>query len=94
MAVTMSYSKDGRVVGAPAREKLKTSDLPLASATRSTIDGLQRTFKKKGGYDSLRQQVWQELKRSVSIPCCLVMVDLTHSLGIRSKLHERTVANC
>ncbi|KAH8599699.1 complex proteins associated with Set1p component shg1-domain-containing protein [Bisporella sp. PMI_857] len=64
MAATMSYSKDSKVIGAPARKKLKTSDLPLASATRSAIDGLQRTYKKKGGYDSLRQQVWQELERS------------------------------
>ena len=62
----MAYSKESRAPGAPVRKKLKTSDLPLASATRNAIEGLTHTYKKKGGYDSLRQQVWQELERSVS----------------------------
>lgn len=61
----MAYLKDSRAPGAPVRKKLKTSDLPLASATRNAIEGLTHTYKKKGGYDSLRQQVWQELERSV-----------------------------
>ena len=69
MAAAMAYGKDaatGAVSGQPARKKLKTSDLPLASATRAAIEGLAHTFKKKGGYDSLRKQVWEDLEGSVS----------------------------
>ncbi len=51
----------------PARKKLKTSDLPLSSATRSAIEGLAHTFKKKGGYDVLRKQVWEKFADSVSL---------------------------
>jgi hypothetical protein len=65
MAAAMSYTKDSKANGGPARKKLKTSDLPLASATRAAIEGLAHTFKKKGGYDSLRKQVWDDLEGSV-----------------------------
>lgn len=70
MATAMAYGKDSAngaaPAGPPARKKLKTSDLPLASATRAAIEGLAHTFKKKGGYDSLRKQVWEDLEGSVS----------------------------
>jgi hypothetical protein len=70
MATAMAYGKDAAngaaPAGPPARKKLKTSDLPLASATRAAIEGLAHTFKKKGGYDSLRKQVWEDLESSVS----------------------------
>ncbi len=72
MATTMAYNKDTTAVngdtkeGPPVRKRLKTSDLPLASATRAAIEGLAHTFKKKGGYDSLRKQVWEDLEKSVS----------------------------
>jgi hypothetical protein len=70
MATTMAYTKDSAANrdGQPVRKKLKTSDLPLASATRAAIEGLAYTFKKKGGYDSLRKQVWEDLEKSVSSP--------------------------
>lgn len=72
MATATAYGKDGSngaaaPAGPPARKKLKTSDLPLASATRAAIEGLAHTFKKKGGYDSLRKQVWEDLEGSVSL---------------------------
>ncbi|KAJ4401895.1 hypothetical protein N0V85_005415 [Neurospora sp. IMI 360204] len=38
----------------------KASDLPLTSATRSAIEGLAHSFKKKGGYDAIRKQVWEK----------------------------------
>lgn len=66
MATAMAYSKDPKGDNGPVRKKLKTSDLPLASATRAAIEGLAYTFKKKGGYDSLRKQVWEDLEQSVS----------------------------
>lgn len=48
--------------------KLKASDLPLPSATRSAIEGLAHSFKKKGGYDAIRKQVWEKFEQSVSPP--------------------------
>lgn len=46
--------------------KFKASDLPLTSATRSAIEGLAHSFKKKGGYDAIRKQVWEKFEQSVS----------------------------
>lgn len=63
----MAYSKDSQTSAVPVRKKLKTSDLPLASATRAAIEGLAHTFKKKGGYDSLRKQLWGDLEKSVGV---------------------------
>jgi hypothetical protein len=51
---------------APAARKFKASDLPLPSATRSAIEGLAHSFKKKGGFDAIRKQVWEKFEASVS----------------------------
>lgn len=69
MATAMAYGKDAAngTAAPPARKKLKTTDLPLASATRAAIEGLAHTYKKKGGYDSLRKKVWDDLEASVRI---------------------------
>ena len=48
--------------------KFKASDLPLASAVRSAIEGLAHTFKKKGGYDAIRKQAWDKFEASVCSP--------------------------
>ncbi|CZS94512.1 uncharacterized protein RCO7_10061 [Rhynchosporium graminicola] len=66
MATTMAYCKDSAASSSsgPVRKKLKTSDIPLSSATRLSIDELAHKFKKKGGYDSLRKQVWEDLERT------------------------------
>lgn len=61
----MSFTREPELAIEPVRKKLKTSDLPLSSATRSAIDGLAHTFKKKGGYDALRKQVWEKFADSV-----------------------------
>ncbi len=45
--------------------KYKASDLPLPSATRAAIDTLVQGFKKKGGYDAIRKQVWDLFEASV-----------------------------
>lgn len=50
---------------APPRRKFKASDLPLPSATRSAIERLAHNFKKKGGYDAIRKQVWEKFEASV-----------------------------
>ncbi|KAF3064685.1 arginine rich protein [Daldinia childiae] len=44
--------------------KFKASDLPLPSATRSAIEGLAHSFKKKGGYDAIRKQIWEKFEQS------------------------------
>jgi len=51
----------------PPRKKFKTSDLPLPTATRSAIDGLVHTFKKKGEFDKLRKHLWGKFAESVRI---------------------------
>ena len=48
------------------RKKFKTSDLPLNSTQRSTIDSLLHTIKKKGEYDALRKTIWSEYAETVS----------------------------
>ncbi|KAH0547586.1 hypothetical protein FGG08_000311 [Glutinoglossum americanum] len=48
----------------PPRKKFKTSDLPLPAATRSAIDGLVHTFKKKGEFDKLRKHLWGKFTES------------------------------
>jgi hypothetical protein len=53
---------------APVVRKFKASDLPLPSATHSTIKNLTNAFKKKGGYggyDAIRKQVWERFVASV-----------------------------
>ncbi|KAH6724304.1 complex proteins associated with Set1p component shg1-domain-containing protein [Leptodontidium sp. MPI-SDFR-AT-0119] len=66
MATMMGYSNDAAAESStgPVRKKLKTSDIPLSSATRLSIDELAHKFKKKGGYDSLRKHVWEDLGRT------------------------------
>jgi len=66
MATATAYSKESNTGTGPVRKKLKTSDLPLASVTRAAIETLAHTFKKKGGYDSLRGGAWKDLENSVS----------------------------
>ena len=51
------------------RKRFKTSELPLSSAQRSSIDTLLHTFKKKGEFDALRKEVWAGFNDSVSPYC-------------------------
>lgn len=48
-------------------KRFKTTELPLNSTQRSTIDGLLHTIKKKGEYDALRKKVWSQYAVSVSV---------------------------
>ncbi|CAJ2507765.1 Uu.00g089510.m01.CDS01 [Anthostomella pinea] len=47
-----------------APRKFKASELPLSKATRSSVEGLAHSFKKKGGYDASRKQVWEKFEQS------------------------------
>lgn len=49
----------------PKPRKFKASELPLPSSTRSAIEDLAHSFKKKGGYDETRKNVWETFESSV-----------------------------
>jgi hypothetical protein len=55
-------------VAAIAPRKFKASELPLPSATRAAIESLAHAFKKEGGYDAIRKQVWDKFEASVRLP--------------------------
>ncbi|OQE47411.1 hypothetical protein PENCOP_c001G00093 [Penicillium coprophilum] len=42
------------------RKKFKPDDLPLSAAQHAVIDKLLHSFKKKGGFDSVRKQIWAD----------------------------------
>jgi hypothetical protein len=67
--MSSATEQSGLAVSAPAlvpvARKFKASELPLTSATRSAIEGLAHTFKKKGGYDAIRKEVWEKFAASV-----------------------------
>ncbi|KAJ5682343.1 hypothetical protein N7462_005508, partial [Penicillium macrosclerotiorum] len=42
------------------RKKFKAEDLPLSAAQHAAIDKLLHSFKKKGGFDSIRKQIWAD----------------------------------
>jgi COMPASS (Complex proteins associated with Set1p) component shg1 len=46
------------------RPRFKLSELPVAREKRVAIDNLNYTFKKKGGFDSLRKKIWAEFTSS------------------------------
>ncbi len=62
VAMTDATSKPAVILN--PRKKIKTSELPLSSATRTAIEQLSHRFKKKGGYDAIRKQVWVQLEGS------------------------------
>lgn len=47
------------------RKKFKTDDLPLTTAQHAVIDKLLHSFKKKGGFDSVRKQIWADFNDGV-----------------------------
>lgn len=78
--IMIMASTDARIDMPPLREQIfvprkrfKTTELPLNSTQRSTIDSLLHTIKKKGEYDALRKKVWSQYAESVSVkPECLL----------------------
>lgn len=56
---------NGQII-VPKPRKFKASELPLPSSTRSAIEDLAHSFKKKGGYDETRKNVWETFESSVS----------------------------
>ncbi|CAL5871126.1 uncharacterized protein PFLUO_LOCUS5372 [Penicillium psychrofluorescens] len=48
------------------RKKFKADDLPLSGAQHAAIDKLLHSFKKKGGFDSVRKKIWAEFNEGDS----------------------------
>ncbi|KAJ6116713.1 hypothetical protein N7512_006438 [Penicillium capsulatum] len=44
--------------------KFRAEDLPITAAQQTVIDKLLHSFKKKGGFDSTRKQIWAEFNSS------------------------------
>ncbi|KAF3021025.1 hypothetical protein E8E14_011660 [Neopestalotiopsis sp. 37M] len=61
---TATPTESTTVAPAPVVRKFKASDLPLTTATRTAIEGLAHSFKKQGGYDAIRKQVWEKFEAS------------------------------
>jgi hypothetical protein len=47
------------------QKKFKADDLPLSAAQHAVIDKLLHSFKKKGGFDSVRKQIWADFNDGV-----------------------------
>lgn len=47
------------------RKKFKAEDLPLSAAQHAAIDKLLHSFRKKGGFDSIRKEIWAEFNDGV-----------------------------
>lgn len=79
-ATAMPVVEESRGDVAPVLKPLsfKASELPLSSAVRSAIETLAHGFKKKGGYDEIRKQVWDKFEASV----CLSFATCRLSTGI------------
>lgn len=49
------------------RKKFKIDELPLSAAQHSALDDLLHSFKKKGGFDSVRKKIWAEFDEGVCL---------------------------
>lgn len=47
------------------RKKFRADDLPISASQHAAIDKLLHSFKKKGGFDSIRKQIWAEFNDGV-----------------------------
>lgn len=55
------------------RKKFKAEDLPLSAAQHAAIDKLLHSFRKKGGFDSIRKTIWAEFNDGVRIPSSMLL---------------------
>lgn len=49
------------------RKKFRASELPISASQRAAVDNLLYLFKKKGGFDLARKQIWAGFNGSVRI---------------------------
>lgn len=57
-------------------KKFKAEDLPITTAQRSVIDSLLHSFKKKGGFDTTRKQIWAEFNNNA----CLFLLSILNMI--------------
>jgi len=67
------------------RKKFKAEDLPLSAAQHAAIDKLLHSFKKKGGFDTIRKQLWADFNDGVC-PLFFFAISPISSLGWLSQL--------
>ncbi|KAJ5752968.1 hypothetical protein N7520_009885 [Penicillium odoratum] len=58
--VQMGAKRSGLDMESLKFKKFKAEDLPLSSAQHASIDKLLHSFKKKGGFDSIRKKIWAD----------------------------------
>lgn len=47
------------------RKRFKTEELPLSAAQHTALENLLHSFKKKGGFDSVRKKIWADFDGGV-----------------------------
>lgn len=55
------------------RKKFKADDLPLSAAQHAAIDKLLHSFRKKGGFDSIRKTIWAEFNDGVCMRSIMLL---------------------
>lgn len=73
--VALGNAMDGDDQNPPARKKLKVSELPIPQNKRKDIDNLIYKFKKKGHYDDIRRQVFEQFEQHVSTTCVFASLE-------------------
>ena len=61
----LSPKRAGVELATLQHKRFKTAELPLTAAQRTSVDNLLYTFKKKGGFDNIRKQVWAQFNEAV-----------------------------
>jgi hypothetical protein len=72
------------------RKKFKADDLPLSGAQHAAIDKLLHSFKKKGGFDSVRKKIWAEFNEGVCYAFAGLIADIAHTFhaGLQNQVYR------
>lgn len=71
------------------RKKFKLDELPLTPAQHTSIQSLLHSFKKKGGFDSVRSGIWKEFDNGVLWLASYVLIFLTQLIGFSTGAQDR-----
>lgn len=63
------------------RKKFKAEDLPLSAAQHAAIDKILHSFRKKGGFDSVRKEIWAEFNDGVCLRSFMLICDVSFGSG-------------
>ena len=90
-AAVASISTSAPIPSARSRTAIKISELPLSAQKRATIDGLVHTFKKKGGFDHIRKEVFKAVDSPVGyLYCAIVLGSAPHDMKGKEKTNLRS----